>query len=436
MRVDLTALLFALLAAAAGAVAGLATARARVAIVTAERDTARAELAGAQARLTDETRLKESFQTLAQQVVDTSGRQIVDLTRETLRVATTEARGDLEQRRQAIEHLVSPVRDALTRMDSQLRAIEGERRTAFATLAEQMRAVGETSERLRTETASLVTALRKPQARGRWGEMQLRRVVELAGMVEHCDFAEQETTATDDGVIRPDLVVKLAGEKHVVVDSKVSLDAFLDLADAVDEASRRQAAARHARQVRTHIETLAKKSYGTRVSNVPEFVVMFVPGEALLSAALEPAPDLLDFAAERNVIIATPTTLIAMLRAIAFGWRQEALAANAREIVDLGRELYDRLGTMGGHVDKLGRAVESAVRAYNDTVGSLDGRVLVSARKLADLGASTAELGAPRQVDTVPRKLQNERLVDSAERARELFRLPGAERPAELDDEL
>ena len=413
------------------------TARAERDTTRAERDSALAEVARLTTALDYERRamaeravgtqqMRESFEALSAQALERSTAQLTQRAEAVLKAATTEARGDLDARRQAVEHLVAPLRDSLGKVETQLRQIEVERQGAYRGLTEQVGQMKESSERLRAETASLVTALRAPQVRGRWGEMQLRRVVEVAGMVEHCDFDEQSTSDSAEGRMRPDLVVHLAGGKHVVVDSKVPLDAFLQVAEATDEMARRAALAAHARQLRTHVDDLAKKSYGTRLPGTPEFVVMFVPGEALLSAALEQAPDLIEYGADRSVILATPTTLIALLRTVGHTWRQEALAANAQAVCDLGKELYTRLATMGGHVDKLGKSLNRSVASYNEAVSSLESRVLVSARRFADLKVSETELDPPVQVDQRARDVQAPELVESAAEASRLVVLPGA----------
>lgn len=378
--------------------------------------------------------LREAFQSLSQDALDANGQRFLQLAQQTLKTATTEASGDLEQRKQAVQHLVAPVAQALEKVQQQVELLERERRQAYGGLTEEVKLMRATSEQLRSETAGLVTALRRPQARGSWGEMQLQRVVEIAGMSEHCDFDLQVTTG--DGSQRPDMIVHLPGDKEVIVDSKAPLEAFLDAVDAVDEASRRAALVRHGRHLRTHIDGLAKKAYAATRDCTPEFVVLFVPGEALLSAALEGDPTLLEYGAERSVLVATPTTLIAMLRSIAYSLTQERLVGSAKEVRDLGRELYERLSKMGGHVDKLGRNLDSAVRAYNDTVGSLEGRVLVTARKIAACGVTESELDTPRQVEQRARELQAEELVASADSAHELLVLAPAEPVALVDGEM
>jgi DNA recombination protein RmuC len=295
------------------------------------------------------------------------------------------------------------VRDGLDRLQDQLSDLAHDRAAWQAALNQQVSDMRHSTDALRRETQSLSTALRRPQVRGRWGELHLRKAVELAGMVAHCDFTEQAQLA--DGSLRPDLVVHLAGGRQVVVDSKVPLEAFLDATSADEPDARDAHLARHARQLRTHVDALGAKSYWRALTETPEFVVLFVPAEAFLSAALEADPALLEHAATRKVVLATPSTLIALLRTVAHGWTHERLAEQAAQVHALGRELHERLTTMGNHVDKVGRSLSSAVTAYNQAVGSLEGRVLVSARRLADLGVTTDELVTPRQVAETPRSI-------------------------------
>ncbi len=304
-----------------------------------------------------------------------------------------------------------PIQESLQHLDDRLREIERGRASAQAALAQQIEDVRVAGEDLRGQTAALVTALRAPQVRGRWGELHLRRAVELAGMVDRCDFTEQVVIGAaldgDEGAARPDLVVHLAGNKNVVVDAKVPLGAFLEAAEAKDDAERAERLKGHARQLRAHVEQLGSRGYWRRLSSAgaptPEFVVLFVPGEAFLSHALEADPNLLEFAAERRVMLATPTTLITLLRTVAYAWSQDTLAAEARTIIDLGRELYERIGVLAGHLDRVGGSLGGAVAAYNKAVGSLDSRVLVTARRLRDLGVGDAQLEPPRHLDTAPR---------------------------------
>lgn len=295
------------------------------------------------------------------------------------------------------------VREGLDRLEDRLRDLDRHRVAWQSRFDEQVEEMRRGTDVLRRETSSLATALRKPQVRGRWGEMHLRRAVELAGLVERCDFTEQQRL--DDGALRPDLVVHLTGGRCVVVDSKVPLEAFLDATEAEDDDERAAHLARHARQVRTHAEQLAAKSYWRSLDTTPEFVVMFLPAEAFLAAALDSQADLLDHAAQRRVVLATPTTLIALLRTVAQGWSHEALAEQAQEVQRLGRELHERLATMGSHVDKVGRSLAAAVAAYNSAVGSLESRVLVTARKFGELGGVDDDLATPRAVEEAPRSL-------------------------------
>jgi len=318
--------------------------------------------------------------------------------------------------RQDLAVSVAPLREALGKVETHLRQLESARVAAYASLTEQVSSVRTTSEALRDQTSSLVTALRAPQARGRWGEMQLRRVVELAGMVEHCDFTEQATATHDGAVLRPDLVVRLGGGKQVVVDAKVSLAAYLDAAESRDPDRVAERMAAHARHLRAHVKGLAAKDYWRAFQPTPEFVVLFVPGDAFLAPALEVDPALLDDAMSERVLIATPTTLMAMLRTIAYSWQQEALTAHARSVFELGRELYHRLGTLGGHVDKLGRSLHRAVDDYNATVGSLERTVLVQARKMAELQVTDAALSTPVAVESVPRPLAAPELLADVHR--------------------
>lgn len=306
------------------------------------------------------------------------------------------------------------VKDSLDRLHEQLRDLEGQRVSWQAQLHQQVADVRHSTDLLRRETLALSTALRRPQVRGRWGELHLRRAVELAGLVSRCDFDEQVTAREDGAALRPDLVVHLAGGKQVVVDAKVPLDAFLDVTECDDEDERAAHLARHARQFRQHVDALAGKAYWRTFDRSPEFVVLFVPGESFLSAALEAEAGLIEYAAERKVILATPTTLIALLRTVAHAWTQEALAEKAQEIHRLGRELHERLGTLGAHVDKVGRSLAAAVTSYNQAVGSLESRVLVTARRLTELEVTDAELAAPRQVDLTPRSPSALELVADA----------------------
>jgi len=335
------------------------------------------------------------------------------LTAESLQEQSRRADEGAELRLRATERLMRPVHDSLERFNARLAEVERERAALAADLNAQVQAVRSTGDELRRETAALSTALRKPQVRGQWGELQLRRVVELAGMVEHCDFEMQATATGADGrTIRPDLKVTLAEGRFLYVDSKVPLAAFLDALQSGDDAVRGAGLARFAANVRTHVDQLAAKEYFKAGPASPEFVVLFLPSEALAAEALAQQPDLHEYAAHRNVVIATPTTLIAMLRAVAYGWRQAALSEAAAEVFALGRELADRLGSMGGHFDKLGRSLTAAVRAYNVTLGSLETRVLVTGRRLRDLRVTDADLASPAPVEELPRPVTAPELLE------------------------
>jgi DNA recombination protein RmuC len=310
------------------------------------------------------------------------------------------------------------IRDGLERLHDRMRDLEQERVAWQGRLHQQVDDVRLTADQLRRETASLATALRKPQVRGRWGELHLRRTVELAGMVDHCDFEEQLHLIDADGARRPDLVVHLAGGRSIVVDSKVPLDAHLDALATDDEDERRTHLLRHARQLRSHVDALSAKAYWRALPCTPEFVVLFVPTESSLAAALDADPGLLEHAAAHNVVVATPTTLIALLRTVAHGWTTEALAESTREVHELGRDLHDRLGVLGGHLDKLGRALKGSVEAYNRTVGSLESRVLVTARQFEDIGVTREALPSPEPVREAPRPLTAAELLDAVAEGR------------------
>jgi DNA recombination protein RmuC len=352
------------------------------------------------------TDLREAFQALSADALKSNNQAFLELARTSLERFQSEAKGDLKLRQEAVANLVAPIGESLRKVESQIQQIEKDRSEAYGDLTAQVRSLIGTQEKLQAETGNLVKALRTPTVRGRWGEIQLRRVVEIAGMLSYCDFSEQETISTSNGRLRPDLVIKLPGGKNVVVDAKTPLLAYLDAIDSTDEALRLAKLRQHAQQVRTHLTQLSSKGYWEQFEASPEFVVMFLPGETFFSAALEQDPTLIEYGVTQRVIPASPTTLIALLKAIAFGWNQEKLARNAKEISSLGKELHDRLRSLGKHFEAVGRGLDRAVESYNMAVGSLETRVMVSARKFAELGSPVIdELPPMTVIDTTTRNL-------------------------------
>ncbi len=351
--------------------------------------------------------LSDRFKTLSSDALERNNRAFLELARSTLERFQVSARDDLDKRRVAVSDMLKPIKDSLEKVDGQMQRIEVSRRQAYGALTEQVRLLADTQDRLRSETGNLVTALRAPAVRGRWGEMQLRRVVETAGMLEHCDFAEQVSSSRDGQQLRPDLIVKLPGGKQVVVDAKAPLAAYLDALETDDPDEQNEHMAHHARQVSDHVTKLSAKAYWEQFETAPDFVIMFLPGEPIFSEALRQNPSLIEEAARQRVFIATPVTLISLLRAVAYGWQQETVAESAREVSRLGRELHNRLGTLADHFGKLGRSLDGAVQHYNGAVGSLERRVLVTARRFADYGAeSEKDIDTPEQIDRATQKLQ------------------------------
>ncbi|MGD9896842.1 MAG: DNA recombination protein RmuC [Candidatus Methylacidiphilaceae bacterium] len=370
------------------------------------------------------TRFAEAFRGLSAEALRQNNEAFLSLARQSLAQFQEGAKSDLDARKKAVEALTEPIRESLQKVDGKLGEIEKSRIGAYSALNEQLKALVETHlPQLRNETASLVKALRQPVVRGRWGEMQLRRVVEMAGMVEHCDFFEQASFEGEEGRLRPDLIVRLPGGKQIVIDAKAPVAAYLEAVEAVDEPTRLARLIDHARQVREHMASLGKKAYWEGLAATPEFVILFLPGEMFFSAALQQDPALLDYGVQRRVIPATPTTLIALLQAVAYGWQQEALAENAREISELGRTLYKRIVTLAEHWAGVGKGIEQAIKAYNKATAALESRVLVTARRFTALHAApegetieTPEpLGHSARLLQAPELMEERRETEEAE---------------------
>jgi DNA recombination protein RmuC len=364
-----------------------------------------------------EGHLREAFQALSAEALKTNNQTFLDLAETRLRDARSQAAADIDARKLAVENLLVPMARTLEQVDREIRESEHRRLEASAQLMQRIASLDTTGQDLRSQTLRLVDALKRPGVRGRWGELQLKRVVELAGMVEHCDFEQQHTISSADDPdrrMRPDVIVRLPGNKRVVIDAKAPLDAYLKALDAPDEAARQALLAEHAKQVRTHLSQLASKGYAAHVQPSPDFVVMFLPGEMFFSAALEQDASLIEAGVQQGVIPASPTTLIALLRAVAYGWQQQAVEENARKISEIGRNLYESVRVLGGHFDALGTKLKSSLDAYNQAVGSLEGNVLVKARKLRELSAANGseEIKPLEPIDRVPRMLQSPELTD------------------------
>ena len=362
--------------------------------------------------------LTNAFKAMSAEALSTNNQSFLQLATTQLEKFQERAHGDLEARQKAVDSLVQPIRESLVKVDGKLGEMERTREHAYSALNEQLRGLVETHlPMLHSETSNLVKALRQPTVPGRWGEMQLRRVVEMAGMLEHCDFVEQPSVAGEDGRLRPDLIVKLPGGRRAVIDAKAPLTAYLEAAEAADDDERAAHLQRHAQLVRSHVISLGRKAYWDTFSPSPELVIMFLPGEMLFSAALQSDPTLIELGVNEKVLLAGPTTLIALLRTLALGWREEALARNAEDVAQLGKQLYERIASLAGHWSDVGDKLEKAVGAYNKSVGTLESRVLVTARKFEELKAAPedGEIEAPAPVDTQPRALQAPGLVVKSE---------------------
>ena len=357
--------------------------------------------------------LTETFTALSSKALKDNNEEFLKLAQENLKQYQAQAVNELDKKEKSIEHLLTPIKETLSKTEEQFRNIEKERKESQGALHKHLETMAQTQSTLQDETRKLVTALRRPEVRGQWGEMTLKRLAELAGMVEHCDFYEQEHVRTDDGGLRPDMIVRMPDGREIVVDVKTPLDAYISAIEAVDDTERQIHLTRHTKNVKQRINELADKAYWQQFKNAPDFVVLFIPGDQFLSAALDQEPSILENALARQVILATPTSLVALLRAVGYGWRQEQLAENAEHIKTVGEELYGRLQTFTEHLHKLGKSLDSGMKHYNSAVGSFDSRVLPSARKFNEMGISAdKKIAQPNQVETAVRQIETEKNSD------------------------
>lgn len=352
-------------------------------------------------------KLAETFGSLSNSALKANSEEFLKLAQENLKQYQLQAQNELSQKEKSFENLVKPIKDTLEKTEQQIRQMEHERKQAHGALTQHLHSMLEAHQALQGETRNLVNALRRPEVRGQWGELTLKRLAELAGMVEHCDFYEQEHTTTEKGALRPDMIVRMPGKREIVVDVKTPLDAYISAVETTDTTQRAQFLQRHTRNVRERVKELSNKTYWAQFKESPDFVVLFIPGEQFLSAALDNDPDLLEFAMQQKVILATPTSLVALLRAIAYGWRQESLTANAEQIRQIGSELYHRLATFADHMGKIGKSLSSSILHFNKAVGSLDTRILPSAKKFTEMGISSEKPIEPlTQIETNTRSVE------------------------------